>query len=832
MAPNRNPALISAVLDAAPQGFSVWSLEQVLIAANRSYYELYGYTEEMIAPGASLSHVADVAVRMGNQPAPASEVLSAFQQRFDEARRTGQPVPGEKAIKGRVIATTHLFIPQVGWSVMHEDITDRTEQKWQTELHMRSHLTQSRRLAAAVDSIAHGLSMYDSDWRLVTCNQRYLELYELPAEFGLPGTSLRAIAEERRRRGTVNIHHVDDFAEHVIEISDGQRRTDIHPLANGRIVKVTGSPVEGGGYVAVHEDITESSARFQALADSHSEIKRQKMLFEAAIGNMSQGLCMFDRDSRLVVCNERYTQIYGLPEHLTRPGTELLDIVKHGATNGMQPVVKELEREVKQVAGLGEGRKEVKLEDGRTISVNLRPLADGGWVATHEDVTEQRRVEAQIRHMAVHDALTDLPNRTFLQGAMAGFSRQIKRGRLMSVMCLDLDFFKAVNDTLGHAVGDQVLVTVADRLRECTREEDVVARIGGDEFALIVTSARDVRDASQLAERIVNTVALPMDVLGHQVSLGATVGIAMAPGDGIDIETLLKNADMALYRAKSEGRGSFHFFEQSMDEALQRRRMLEQGLKVALVRNQFRLMYQPLIDLSTNRICCFEALIRWDNPEQGMIPPSDFIPVAEETGLISAIGEWVLREACSVAAKWPDEIRIAVNLSPAQFRHRGLVEQVIRALQLGGLSPERLELEVTESLLLSDTEATLETLHRLRALGVRISMDDFGTGYSSLSYLRSFPFDKIKIDRSFISGLDEGPGGEAIIRAVVGLGQSLGMSTTAEGVETEAQLKAVRVQGCNEVQGFLFSPPLPPSGVAALLGAEGFEGSGDKRLAS
>ena len=317
--------------------------------------------------------------------------------------------------------------------------------------------------------------------------------------------------------------------------------------------------------------------------------------------------------------------------------------------------------------------------------------------------------------------------------------------------------------------------------------------------------------------RIVLQLTLQFEVDGHQVLIGTSIGIAVAPIDGKDAETLLQHADMALYRAKNEGRGSFHFFEPGMDEAMQHRRMLEQGLRVALERREFRLVYQPLMSLAENRVCCFEALLRWDHPERGLISPAEFIPVAEETGAIAAIGDWVLREACSTAAAWPEHVRIAVNLSPVQFRKPGLVASVTDALAAAQLPPHRLELEITETLLLAETDATLQTLHRLRDLGVRISMDDFGTGYSSLSYLRAFPFDKIKIDRSFMSGISPRDDAMAIVKAVIGLGQSLGMTTTAEGIETEEQLAVVREQGCSEVQGFLFSPPLPASGAEALL---------------
>jgi predicted signal transduction protein with EAL and GGDEF domain len=320
-----------------------------------------------------------------------------------------------------------------------------------------------------------------------------------------------------------------------------------------------------------------------------------------------------------------------------------------------------------------------------------------------------------------------------------------------------------------------------------------------------------------------------MDIDGHHVAIGTSIGIALAPSDGQDSDTLLKNADMALYRAKSEGRGAYHFFEKGMDEALQHRRLLEAGLKVALGRGEFRLMYQPLFDLASNSVCCLEALLRWDHPERGLIAPNEFIPIAEETGAINAIGAWVLEEACRTAAEWPAHVRIAVNLSPAQFKGRSLIDHVMSALSRAGLAPRRLELEVTESLLLAETEQTLQTLHRLRALGVRISLDDFGTGYSSLSYLRSFPFDKIKIDRSFMTGVGPREDSLAIIKAVIGLGQSLGMSTTAEGIETEEQLRAVRDQGCDEVQGFLFSPPLPASSVAALLQSSVDAARGNRR---
>jgi diguanylate cyclase (GGDEF)-like protein len=444
-------------------------------------------------------------------------------------------------------------------------------------------------------------------------------------------------------------------------------------------------------------------------------------------------------------------------------------------------------------------------------------MKDGGWVTTHEDITEQRQQEERIRHLARHDALTQLPNRVQFLEEMAESEPGLERGEHLAVLCIDLDHFKAVNDTLGHSLGDKLLQQVSARLWGATRENDLLARLGGDEFALLLRDVDSPAEAAQIADRIVKALSNPFTIDGHQLVIGTSVGIAMAPQDGATSETLMKNADLALYKAKNEGRSTFHFFESGMDAAIQKRRTIEAGLRLALARGEFRLVFQPLVGLKENRITCLEALLRWDSAERGVISPAEFIPVAEETGLIVQIGDWVLREACRTAATWPAGVRVAVNLSAVQFKNKRLFETVEAALRETGLSPTRLELEITESLLLSDNEPTLKTLHRLRALGVRISMDDFGTGYSSLSYLRSFPFDKIKIDRSFMRDLKSKGDSLAIIKAVIGLGQSLGMSTTAEGIETEEQLDAVRAQGCNEVQGFLFSPPVSAAKVTEML---------------
>ncbi len=436
------------------------------------------------------------------------------------------------------------------------------------------------------------------------------------------------------------------------------------------------------------------------------------------------------------------------------------------------------------------------------------------------DVTERKNAEARIAYMAHHDALTDLPNRVLFHERLNELLGRVRRnGESLAVHCLDLDHFKGVNDTLGHPIGDELLKAVARRLGKSLRDSDMVARLGGDEFAVVQFPLAGPQDASTLAMTLIEIVSKPYEVHGHEFVVGASIGIALAPDDGSEADVLLRNADMALYRAKAEGRGTAHFFEPEMDRRIQARRVLELDLRKAFANGEFELFYQPLINLNANAISGFEALLRWRHAERGMIAPAEFIPLAEEIGLIVPLGEWVLRKACSEAMGWPRELKVAVNLSPAQFRSRGVVKAVLTALAYSRLSPDRLELEITESVLLGETEANLATLHQLREIGVRISMDDFGTGYSSLSYLRCFPFDKIKIDRSFVSELAERPDCVAIIRAVAGLGTSLGIATTAEGIETREQLDRVRAEGCTEVQGYLFSPPLPASELGQLIAA-------------
>ena len=436
-----------------------------------------------------------------------------------------------------------------------------------------------------------------------------------------------------------------------------------------------------------------------------------------------------------------------------------------------------------------------------------------------EQTAERARAEAMVSHMAHHDALTMLPNRVRFRENLKQELVRVRPEHPIAVLCLDLDNFKAVNDTLGHPVGDALLKSVAQRLTACLDDNDTVARLGGDEFAIVQAGGAQPVAATVLSQQLIEAMAEPFELEGHSVVIGTSVGIALAPNDGRDPDELLKNADMALYRAKAEGRGTSRFFEAKMDADMQARRLLEVDLRGALARDEFEVHYQPLVDLNSANLNGFEALLRWRHPQRGLVSPAEFIPLAEEIGLIAPIGAWVLKQACTDAASWPGDLSIAVNLSPVQFKSKSLALDVVAALGASGLPARRLELEITEAVMLHETETTLATLSQLKELGARISMDDFGTGYSSLSYLRKFPFDKIKIDQSFIRDLASRPESLAIVRAVAGLGSTLGIATTAEGIETMEQLRAVQAEGCTQVQGFLLGKPKPASQVPMLLNA-------------
>ncbi len=552
------------------------------------------------------------------------------------------------------------------------------------------------------------------------------------------------------------------------------------------------------------------------LDETERILAAQNQRLDAALTNMAQGLCMFDAQQRLVVFNQHVAEIFKVPAGRLAVGMHMHELMGMAQAADQDPKAAEAAQR-QFVAEPFRGTTVTTLRDGTTLLITHRPMADGGFVATFEDITERLLAEERMRHLARHDALTDLSNRVTFHERMKADLGRLRHTEQLAVLSLDLDHFKNVNDALGHPLGDLLLQAAAKRMRSCVRDEDMVARLGGDEFAVLQVSNDPPSAVTGLAARLIEAVEAPYVLQNQQVAVGASVGIAIAPADGQTPDVLMKNADLALYRAKADGGGGYRFFEKEMDTRMQARRTLEVDLRKAVMAGEFEAYYQPVIDIKTGRITSCEALMRWHHPTRGMVSPTEFIPIAEETGLIVPMGEWMLRQATAEAVGWPSDITIAVNLSPAQFKSRVLVQTVISALATSGLPADRLQLEITEMVLLKETSGAFTVLRQLRELGIKIAMDDFGTGYSSLGYLRSFPFDTIKIDSSFIRDLPEKEDSVAIIRAVVGLSSSLGITTIAEGVETRAQLDSLTREGCTEVQGFLFADPKPAAEVRALI---------------
>jgi diguanylate cyclase (GGDEF)-like protein len=555
----------------------------------------------------------------------------------------------------------------------------------------------------------------------------------------------------------------------------------------------------------------------QQHAAAQRKLSEKSQHLDTAINNMTQGLLLFDSTGRLVICNRRYIDMFGLSPDVVKPGCHLSDLIRHRQERGsfVGDVDAYCARFLDPNSSLVQDTI-TSTPDGRTIRLIFKRSPDGGWATTLEDVTEGRRDQARIEHLAHYDALTNLPNRSLFQRHAEGLLLETE-GREFAILYIDIDEFKRINDTLGHLIGDEFLKGVAERLRQSVGPEDFIARLGGDEFAILQHGIESAEDVHALVARIYQALRTPFDCHGHQLSSDASIGIAIAPRDGTDLLDLLKNADLAMYAAKAAGRRTYRFFDPAMEQQANHRRELEADLRAALAQGAFELHYQPQVDLCSDRVTGCEALLRWRHPVRGMVSPADFVPVAEETGLIEEIGQWVLRTACAEAATWPNHVRIAVNVSPIQFRSETLSLKVAAALSETGLDPRRLELEITEAVLIADDDAALATLNQLRALGVHIALDDFGTGYSSLQYLQRFPFDKIKIDRSFVKEVTRNSSSASIIRAVVSIAADRNMITTAEGVETLQQRETVQNLGCTQMQGFLFSAARPAQEIRALL---------------
>ncbi|MER8571842.1 EAL domain-containing protein [Mesorhizobium sp. M1338] len=692
-------------------------------------------------------------------------------------------------------------------------VPEREAEGMDRSRHMEDELReQNERFLAAVENMSHGLCMFDADERMIICNGNYINIFCLDAKVIRPGIRFLDILRHSVDMGIASESADELYAIRKPYIDQAKPSTYEETLSDGRIINISHRPLALGGWVSIYEDITEQRRAEQ-------ELKEQHRRFDAALANMSQGLLMYDADGKMIVRNGRFLELYNVTAADFPLGTTHRDALERLLELGIYTKIDVDSEVAKTEACLVAGKMHSAyrhLSDGRTILVTRQPMGGGGWVATFDDVTERRRAEERMTHLAHHDTLTGLPNRQMFRERLE-LALEDPAATSLAIFSLDLDRFKAINDTWGHPAGDWLLKSVADRLQRCLRNDtDIVARFGGDEFVIIEFNLKRIADAEKLAKRIVEAIAKPFRYKNRDMHVGISLGIAVFPDDGNDADTLLKNADTALYRAKSEGRNLYRFFEPGMDAMVLARRALETDLEAALPRQEFDLDFQPIMNIASGEIVGAEALMRWHSPERGTVAPDKFIPVAEETGLIVPLGEWALRKACTAAASWPAGLRIAVNVSAVQLKSGGFARSVISALAFSSVSAGQLELEITETVLMDESEAVLRTLRQLRGLGIRIALDDFGTGYSSLGYLRRFPVDKIKIDRSFIHDLDNRDT-KAIVRTVIGLGAELGITVTAEGVETEAQLDILRRAGCTEAQGYLIGVPSKAADIQRLL---------------
>jgi len=788
---------LSAAIEMLPEGVAIFDAEDRFALWNRRYAELYAGNGDGPAPGMRFADLVRQVMARGEHPGAVGREEEWLAERLALHNRPEstheQPLAGDRWLR-----VEERRMADGGTIGIWVDITDLKRREASFRL--------------LFDSNPLPMWVYDrATLRFLAVNDAAVKHYGYSREQFLAMTIL-----------DIRPHEFRAEIEQAVktDIYEAADRFWQHTKADGTVITVgifTRALSHDGRSAALVAaiDVTE---RMRA----EDELRRTRTFLDAVVENIPAMLFVKEaKDNRFILFNKAGEELLGVPraeligrsDHDLFPKREADEFVARDRAVLQSGVLRVTEEERIHTPHNG-----LRLLRTKTIAIPDERGRPQYLLGISEDITERKRAEGRITHMAHHDSMTGLANRVLLRERLEqALARMLEQESRLAVLYVDLDCFKDVNDALGHPVGDALLRLAAERLRGCVREGDTVARLGGDEFAIIQDSIQDAGQASDLAKRIVEVIGAPFQVEGQDVVVSASVGIAMGPRDSADPDSLLKFADMALYAAKTDGRRTYRFFEAEMNERLHARRALETDLRAAFARNEFELHYQPTIDMASGRIVGVEALLRWNHPERGMVLPGEFIAVAESIGLIVPLGEWVLRQACAEAAHWPEAVTVAVNLSPLQFKNANLVQTVTAAMAAAGLAPRRLELEITESVLLQENENNPTTLHRLRDLGVRIALDDFGTGYSSLSYLRVFPFDRIKIDGSFVKELPHNAECVSIIRAVADLARGLAMTTTAEGVETPEQLEQLRAYGCTAAQGYLFSRPLPARDIRDLL---------------
>lgn len=802
------------------QGVLILGADDTISFVNCHVAELLEVPPELIKPGATRREMFDYRVARGDfGPLKKGDLeklmdclspgkSASFEFRAPSGRRiyaNGAPMPGGGSI------VTYTDVTELR---RHQrEIAERSAELENANTHIQSLVSN---LEAVIENIDYAIVFMDLDFNAEIVNREFREMWGIDKKIIDAGVTMRGLMEINHHQGLYDVDD-EDWEDYVEQRIDEVRSGTVAPREfhrkDGKVLSYSSVKLPDGRYMLTYFDITDIKQR-------ELEIARHADALRVVMDSMEHGLTWFDENLKLRAWNRKAREVQQLSEDKFDIGASLADFFRFNAERGEYgpgDIEEQVAARVALAAKFEPHSFERVRSDGRIIRIEGTPVPEGGFVTTYTDMTEQRRSEKQIEFLANHDPLTALPNRRHFTDTLAHvMAKSRASGKKFAVVCFDLDHFKDVNDTLGHPVGDQLLKLVAKRARKVLRKDDTLCRLGGDEFAIIAPNVKSPDEASELASRIIDVNSRTFHIDMHEVIIGVSAGISIGGGTEDDPHQLLRNADLALYSAKRGGRGTYQFFEDEMTEELTARKKLERDLRRALAKDEFRIFYQPQVSAEDRSLVGVEALVRWEHPERGLLAPDQFIGIAEETGLIRNIGEVVLTKACTDIG--PQEgLKLAVNLSPVQFRRNDVYEMVCRVLKKTSFDPWRLELEITENVLLLDSDDTMSTLMRLKSLGISIVMDDFGTGYSSLSTLHTFPFDKIKVDRRFIADFGQNTESNAIVHAVISLCKSLGMRANAEGVETHQQADLLRIEHCDELQGYFFGRPMPLKDLAEVI---------------